>query len=120
MLLLRKVWAWVKRYWRYLLFPVGIVLGIVSMLASRREVVVTSPSEVTEAEKERLLAAAEAHAKKAALEKERAAKVKEIEQAYRDTLDRLTEEQKGQVEELREDPDKLNEFLLQVGKDIRG
>lgn len=116
---LMKAWAWIKKYWKYLLFPVGIIVGILGVLSRRKDVGdVVAPKEVeTEGERE----AANAEAKKKAEEAEAAKKkaVEDLEREHADTIDKLTDEQREKVEELREDPDKLNEFLLGVGKEIR-
>ena len=118
-LLLRKVWGWLKRYWRYILFPVGIVLGIIAALSRPRDVTVTPP-EVVEAEKDKREAQAEADEEAQAAKEETAHRVAEVEREHARTIKELNEGQKAWVEELRDDPDKLNEFLLGVGKDIRG
>lgn len=117
---LGKAWEWIKRNWKYILFPLGIVLGILALISKLR-----GPGQVVsplgaQAEKERQKAQAEADKKAKEAEAARQKKVQELEQEHADTLKKLTDDQKKQVEELREDPDKLNSFLLNVGKSIRG
>lgn len=114
-----KVWAWLKKYWKWLLFPVGILLGILSMLGRKRIFNVVSP-ELVEAEKVREEAEEDKRQRIEELEQERSERLEEIERVHADTVSKLTDEQKKRVEELREDPDELNDFLLEVGKDIRG
>jgi hypothetical protein len=113
-----KVWAWLKANWKWLLFPVGLlVLGY--ELYARRKPDVISPGSVAAA-----AAAAKAQelaAKKAAeAEAARAKRVEELKKVHDDTIQKLTDEQKAHVEELVDDPAKLNEYLLDVGKQIRG
>lgn len=120
MLVLTKVWEWLKKYWKYILFPVGIVLGVIAAVAARRStpVNVVAPKEVeTEPERDAANAAAVQKAKEA--EAARDAAIKKVEAEHAATLKVLTDEQKGKVAELQEDPDELNKFLLSVGKSIR-
>jgi len=117
---LRRIWAWVKRYWQYLLFPVGIVVGIISMLSRRTGPISPSPSELDEAEKEKEVIEEEARRQTEEAEKERAAKVEEVKKAHKETIDRLTKEQEEKVGELLSDPQALNDFLLSVDQDLRG
>jgi len=119
LLVLKKVWEWLKKYWKYILFPVGIVLGILGALSTRRAVEVT-PSEVGEAEKEKRRAEEEAEEKVREAETKKLQRIQEIEEEHRAVIEQLTEEQQSRVEELRESPEDLNTFLLDVGKQIRG
>ena len=118
-LVLKKVWEWVKKYWMYLLFPVGLVVGIVSMLGRSKTPTPVVAPELLEAERDRLLAEEEAAKKIREAEAKHAAEIKEIEEKYAATIAKLTQEQKERVEELREDPNELNSFLLSVGKSMR-
>lgn len=120
MLFLRKVWGWLKKYWKYLLFPVGIVLGILGVLAKRKDLGdIVAPKEV-ETEEERDEANAEATRLSEQAKIVRDAKVEFLKREHAETIEELTDKQKAQVDELEEDPDALNEFLLGVGKEIRG
>ena len=120
LLFLRKVWTWIKKYWKYLLFPVGIVLGIIAMVSGRRRVGnVVAPGELeTEGERTQANEEAQQKAREAAEAKKKA--VESLEREHADTIKKLTDQQKKEVDGLRGDPDKLNEFLLGVGKEVRG
>jgi flagellar biosynthesis/type III secretory pathway M-ring protein FliF/YscJ len=112
-----KIWAWLKKYWKWLLFPVGIVIGILSVIGRRRSPVVAP--EVLEAEKARQEAEEAAQKKLDEADKIRREKVEFIRREHAETLKKLTDDQRSRVEELREDPDELNEFLRGVGEEIR-
>jgi hypothetical protein len=118
LVILHKIWAWLKKYWKWLLFPVGLIIGILTMIGRRKKITVTSP-EVTEAEEARKKADEEARKRLQELEEDRREKIENIEKEHADTIRELTEDQRSRLEELREDPDELNEFLLEVGKEIR-
>lgn len=117
--MLCKIWGWLKKYWKWLLFPVGIVLGILALVNKDRIKDVVAP-EAVKAEEDRIKHELEARKRAEQAEQERKAAVEELERRHADTLEKLTEGQKAQVEELRENPDKLNEFLIGVGKGVRG
>lgn len=116
MLFLKAVWVWLKKYWKYLLFPVGILLGLLAM--RRRKVNVVAP-ELLGAEENRRKVEKEAAKQLKKAEKDRRQKTDDIEKEHAVTIQKLTQEQREKLKELREDPDELNSFLLQVGKDIR-
>ena len=118
-LFLKKVWEWAKKYWMYLLFPVGLVVGIVTMLSRTKTPTPVVAPELLEAEKDKLLAEEEAAKKIREAEAKHAAEVKEIEEKYAATIATLTQKQQERVEELRKDPNELNSFLLSVGKSMR-
>lgn len=117
MLVLKKVWEWLKKYWKYILFPVGIVIGLVAM-AGRRKVDVIAP-ELLDAEKKKRQIDQEAREELEKADQKRRREIEEIEQQHTATIQELTDEQQQKLEELRENPDELNNFLLRVGKDIR-
>lgn len=112
---LKKVWEWLKRNWKYILFPVGILLAL---FAYRRRPDVIAP-RLLEAEEARKKAAEEAEKKIQKAREERDKRIEEIEKEHSSTVSKLTDEQRSRLEELREDPDELNSFLLGVGKEIR-
>lgn len=115
-----KVWAWLKRYWKYLLFPVGILLGVLAMLNRRKNLGnIVPPLEVdTEPEREEANREAEEKARKAQVDKER--RIEELKKEHAGTLRELTGQQRVRVDELKDDPDALNDYLLEVGRGIRG
>lgn len=114
-----KVWEWIKKYWKWLIFPVGVVLFFIGQLTARRSSVVIQ-SEIAEAEKWQQKAREEAEARAREAELERKKQVEELEKKHEDTIKQLTDDQRSQVERLRDHPEKLSEYLLRVGKDIRG
>ncbi len=120
LLFLRKVWSWLKKYWKYLLFPVGIVLGILAMISKKKDVGdIVAPKEV-ETEGERNQANAEARELSEEAKVERDEKVSKVKRKHFETVMKLTDKQKAEVSELEKDPEELNEYLLNVGKEIRG
>jgi hypothetical protein len=114
-----KAWLWLKKYWQWLVFPVGIALFLVGRWTKKKPPEVVAPELVgaaevkAQAEKEAQKKLEEAEAKK---EKQ----LKAIEDAHAKTINKLTAAQLDQMAGLKKDPDKLNAFLLDVGKKIRG
>lgn len=113
------IWKWLKKYWKWLLFPVGIALFILGRITTRKPPNVIAP-ELIEADRQRRRLQEEADRKvfEAALERER--KLDELRKEHEAVLRELTDEQREKVKELEADPEKLNDFLLDVGRQIRG
>jgi hypothetical protein len=80
---------------------------------------VVAPKEV-ETEGERDAANEEARQKDREALEERDKKVMEVRKEHAETIKELTDKQKAQADVLSFDPDLLNEYLLNVGKEIRG
>lgn len=117
LLVLKKVWVWVKKYWKYLLFPIGILVGIIGFIGRRKPEVI-APELLDAEEKEREINE-EAEKRLDEVEEKRRKQVEDVEREHAETIQKLTDEQKEKLEELREDPDELNDFLLEVGKSVR-
>ena len=112
-----KAWPWLrKHWWQVLIFPVGLTA---LYLAFRRRQEVVAPELVGAAEVQRQ-AEDEAEEARGAAETKRSSDIERIEEEHQETIDGLNEEQKARLEVLREDPDELNDFLLRVGRDVRG
>jgi hypothetical protein len=109
-------WAWVKKNWRWLLAPVGILLYLLGR-AGRRNVVVQSPTLVEhqqvahEAEEK-----AEAERKVAAATRDK--KIERLNQDHDQVIQRLKEADARTAEALKDDPVALSRFLNQVDQDI--
>lgn len=113
------VWNWVKRYWKWLLFPIGILLFLLGRFTIKKPTPVIAP-ELVRASEEEKKAREEAEKRALAAELERERKLLEINAKHEETLKKMTDEQKHKAKELEAQPEKLNEFLLEVGKQIRG
>lgn len=118
LLFLGKVWSWVKKNWKWLLLPIGVVIFIIGRITAKRNFKVVNP-ELHEADKKKREAQEQADREAQEATKERDEKVSELKKEHAETIKKLTDEQKKRAEELK-DPDELNEFLLEVGKEIRG
>jgi hypothetical protein len=112
-----KAWPWLKKYWKWLLFPIGIIVFILGYSVRPKPKVLSSElTGAADAKKKADDKAAEETGKARA---ERDAQLAGIEREHASTIAKLTKEQRAKVKELREDPDKVNAFLIGVGKDIR-
>ena len=112
-------WKWFKKYWMWLLFPVGVLVFIVGRLTAKGPPTIIAP-EVVGAEEERRRAREEADRKAFEAERDRQIKLDKVRERHDELIKDLTDEQQEKVKELEEDPDKLNEFLLDVGRAVRG
>lgn len=106
---LKKIWAWLKANWKWLLFPVGIALFIIGRFSRSPELVTIDPTKKADdrAKVERERREAELAAEQARLRE----RLDAVHRENADKLKTLTEEQMGQAAELEQDPEKLNEWL---------
>jgi hypothetical protein len=111
---LRKAWVWFKKYWReFFLGLFSLSLGF-ALLRWNQERPELEPGEdpkkkPQEDEDKRVAKAKEVHTREIA----------EIEKKHAQKLQNLTDQQKADVETLKDDPDKLNAYLLSVGEGLR-
>jgi uncharacterized membrane protein len=106
---LKKCWEWLKANWKWVLFPVGILLFLAGRLTKPAEVVVVNPDgEATKRERE------EAARVNAELTVERDALRKRLEEVRRENQEKLvqlTEQQRTHAARLEGDPEALNAWL---------
>lgn len=107
--------AWLKKYWKWLLLPLGILVYIAGY-RSKPEVVAPASVEAErvrqEADKQRAL-----EESKAKVERDR--RLVEVQVEHEKAISKLTQEQMDEASDLMIDPDKLNEYLKNVGRKVR-
>jgi len=114
------LWSWIRRYWKWLLFPLGILLYFVGRLsAPRRPLQVVNPEQIG-ADKVRGRADRKAQEAARAAAAERALEVQNIKARHARVIAALTAAQRKQAKTLQDDPAALNAFLLRVGASIQG
>lgn len=118
LLFIKSAWSWLKKYWMWLLFPIGALLFLLGKLSVKKPSDVVVP-EIVDAEKERRRAQEDADQKALEAAKLRAIKVDEIRAEHAKVVDELTDTQRAMAKRLEDDPDKLNDFLLDVGVQLR-
>lgn len=108
-------WEWLKKNWHWVLFPIGIALAVFGF---RRKTPVVAPALVGADEVlDREDTKADLVKAQALADKDK--QIAEITQKHDATIAKLTEEQRKEADSLQEDPEKLNAFLLNVGRDQR-
>ena len=112
-----KAWPWLKKNWKWLLFPLGILIFIVGY-GTRKQSVVVAP-ELLGAAEDKKKAEEKAAGEITEAKEDRDKQLAEIEKEHADVVAKLTQGQKEQLEELKKDPEKLNKFLIDLGKSIR-
>jgi hypothetical protein len=118
--MLVRVWVWLKANWRWLLFPAGLLVFLAGWLTrSRSTPVVVSPA-LQEAAQAAARAGEEADRQAAGAARVRDERVRQIEVEHAEALKKLTDAERAQVRELQDDPEKLNQFLVDVGRQTRG
>ena len=94
-----KVWDWIKKYWKWIVFPVGIlgaVLGWFLWWRSRPgdDVDSGTPDDAADKAVDDVIAAGE----------ERDKAIEKLEQEHSDKLAKMSEEQKAEFEEVKKKP----------------
>lgn len=111
---LKKNWVWV------LLFPVGLALLLLRLTSrSQKPVEVVTTSTMAGAAKVQEDAAEKAKVQKTAAKIVHEQRMEEIEAEYEADVEAIAKKQKKTVEEIQDDPAKVNDFLMGVGKDMR-
>lgn len=106
---------WLKKWWWALIGALGGILGLLFGLAVRKKPIVIETENP-----EKKAAEAEAEKRVEAAKETRDKAVEEAQQAHDTAEKNLIEAQKKAAPELESDPDALNEYLKQTGKDVRG
>lgn len=115
---LKAAWEWLKKYWKWLLFPIGILAYLVGRASAKTNVTVVSPGLIEHAEVEARLDA-EAAEKKQEADVAAAAQLNQVELTRRREVDAESNKQVAAAEAAQDDPQKVNDLLKQVGKDMR-
>jgi hypothetical protein len=113
-----KVWAWLKANWKWLLFPIALLVFLAGWLFKKKVEVIAPGSTAANVAAQKARELAEKQAKEA--EAAKAKRIEELKKEHDAVIQKLTDEQKKKVDELVDDPEELNKFLLDVGKQIRG
>lgn len=114
-----RAWEWLKENWKAVLLGVSTLgLGLLVGRSARRPQKVVAP-ELVGAEEERRRQREEADQKVREAKRLRQEEVSRLEEKHAELLARLSGEQRERVDELKDDPEGLNDFLLQVGRDTR-
>jgi hypothetical protein len=113
----QKALPWLKKWGPWIIFPLGLLLLAVKVFrGTPGQVVSTGLQEAAAPINE---ANAEAAEKEEAARAERDKRVAEVHEVHAETVKGLTDEQMGKVNDLLEDPEELNSYLLGVGKRVR-
>lgn len=114
-----KALPWLKRNWMWLLLPVGIILFLLGRGSkpTRKIDVVSTKLHGADAKREELKK--ELAEKVKELDDEKVDKISTVVKEHKETIEKLTNEQKGEADNLLGDPDKLNSYLLEVGRRVR-
>lgn len=113
-----QAWAWVKRNWKWLLFPIGVLAYVVGRATAKTNVTVVSPGLVEHEEVKNKLDA-EAAQKKHEADVQATEQLAAIETARKAAVDAERQKQVSRIDEVQGSPEKVTDLLKQIGKDIR-
>lgn len=93
---IHAVWAWLRKYWKWLLFPVGISMAAASYIAGSlsrsRPVISGTPTEVAAQKLFEQVVKSQAN---------RDAKLEDLKKQHADKLVNISKEQQEEMEKLR-------------------
>lgn len=107
-------WAWLKKWWKWLLPVVGAALWLFGRLSKKSEVVVVSP-ELIDYEKIARQAEAQAQGKALAAAAARDKKIDIVDRDYDAVIKKMDEADERKKQALANDPVALNQFLKEIG-----
>ena len=110
-----KAWPWLKKYWYWVLLPVGLLL----LLSRRRSGPTAVSTELLDAADVERGAREKADAAVEKAREERDERLSELDEEHAAAVREQVREQQDTVDELRGDPGRLNDFLKDVGADMR-
>lgn len=99
MSILVKIWAWLKKYWKWIIFPIGLIGILAAFIAGRltrstpTPIVIDNGDDAEEALEETRRAA-----------EARDAKLKELREKHQNRLESLSVEQQKELDELKDKP----------------
>lgn len=108
---------WLKKNWQWVLLPVGLVMALVRLMATRGTTVVAP--ELLEADVAEKKASDQATRRVEVAEVKKEVAIAKIAKEHREVLMNLTAEQMATASKLGEDPVALHNYLLDVGKKMR-
>jgi len=113
-----QAWPWFQKNWRWVLFPIGILLLVLGW--TRRTSVTVAGSSLLEADQNAKKLADQAAIKTQEAATLRDIKVDEADHALNVTVEAVQAHEKADAPVLAQDPDALNQALLAIGKQQRG
>jgi len=109
---------WLKKYWKWLLLPLGVLLWLLGRATARKTVVVTSGA-LAQADEAKTEIDAKAASRVREADGKEAAQLAGISAQHSAAVASETQRLVDAAEEAQGDPDKVNDLLRQVGKDMR-
>ena len=110
--------VWLKKYWKWLLLPIGLLLWLLGRLTAKKTVTITSTA-IAEADEAKGKINAEAAEKVREADAKEAAQLAGISAQQAAAVARETQKQVDAAAEAQGDPDAVNALLIQTGKDAR-
>ncbi len=97
---MKRVWEWLKKYWKWLLFPIGIIGALIAFVAGRNSKPVPVPDPGPDTNDAALIALHEAEN----ANKRRDELLRKLEAENQARLQQLTADQQKEFEKLKDAP----------------
>lgn len=117
MIAFATAWAWLKKWWKWLLLPIGAGLWLLGRATAKTKIVVASPELQEHAELEQGWAA-EADQKKTTAAVEKRIRDELIEKDYTESMEKVHQKVEDASAGLENDPILLTNYLKKAGKNV--
>lgn len=111
-------WEWLKRNWKWLLLPLGVLLWLLGRVTAKKVVTITSTA-VADADAAKVAINAKADEQRERADAKEVAQLAGIASQQAAAVTAATQAQLGAAAAAQGDPEQVNELLQAVGRDIR-
>jgi hypothetical protein len=111
-------WEWLKKHWKWILLPVGLLLFLIGKLTAKKQIEVVSPA-LAAADAAKQAIDAQASEQRAAADAKEAGQLAGVDAAHAAAESAATGKILDTAAEAQGDSDRVNAVLHEVGKGMR-
>lgn len=111
-------WEWLRKHWKWLLLPVGLLIWFLGRVTAKKQVTITSTA-LADADVAKAGIEEEAASRRKLADAKEAAQLGGVASQHAAAVATATQKQVDSAAEAQGDPERVNALLLSVGKDMR-
>lgn len=111
-------WEWLRKHWKWLLLPVGLLIWLLGRVTAKKQVTITSTA-LADADVAKAGIEEEAASRRKLADAKEAAQLGGVASQHAAAVATATQKQVDSAAEAQGDPERVNALLLSVGKDMR-
>lgn len=120
MVFLKSAWTWIRTNWKWLLGPLGVLIWLIARAsATKAAPIVVADGAIVGHDEEVAKADEVAAVQKAQSDAEAQAAHNQLDAGHAAAVIAIDKSLTADVDAVRADPDKVNEFLNETSKDMR-